>query len=107
PCLMRSAITGQRVTPENRFATPKRAAFFTGESPANSIRCSGDATSLRKYSRLPPFCRGQRTAEGFFCQLIFAGSNPHLCFSALKTQNLPEIFCGIEDLHSACSGLLR
>ncbi len=28
PCLMRSAITGQRVTPENRFAMPKRAAFF-------------------------------------------------------------------------------
>src|SRR6201999_92417 len=100
PCLMRSAITGQRVTPENRFATPKRAAFFTGESPPDSIRCSGDATSLRKYSRLPPFCRGQGTAEGFFANIC--GIQPHLCFSALKTQNLPEIFCGIEDLHSAC-----
>jgi hypothetical protein len=25
---IKSAITGQRVTPENRFATPKRAALF-------------------------------------------------------------------------------
>jgi hypothetical protein len=25
---IKSAITGQRVTPENRFATPKRVAFF-------------------------------------------------------------------------------
>jgi hypothetical protein len=48
---IKSAITGQRVTPENRFATPKRADVFAAVIPSEAQRSQGIPQHCLKVSQ--------------------------------------------------------